>query len=143
MARPPAVVVHRAFVDDLGAAEQARLLRSAVAQLPGPTREVFAAQMGLHHTGGGGGDDAGARAVDIMLTNSFEMGLPAVAVSRDGGGWDGRRYFGNFPEVSRFNHDCRPKCVSPLPPLALFFPLSPPSPSPPLTSPTYHWLHNH
>ncbi|KAK6189334.1 hypothetical protein LQW54_013373 [Pestalotiopsis sp. IQ-011] len=33
-----------------------------------------------------------------MFTNSFQINL---------GGHDGQ-HFGNFPEVSRFNHDCRP-----------------------------------
>ena len=95
MRHPPTVVVHRQFVDDLSEEEQARLLDSAIATLPSSTRDVFDVQVG--HAGG-------SKVVDIMLTNSFEMSL---AIPAD------RHHSGNFPEISRYNHDCRPKCVVP------------------------------
>ena len=44
------------------------------------------------------GHFGGPRVADIFATNSFQMDL---------GGPDGHHY-GCFPEVSRFNHDCRP-----------------------------------
>ncbi|GKT93425.1 HET domain protein [Colletotrichum tofieldiae] len=94
MAHPPAVVVHRRFVDEIDLEGQYRLLDVAVAQLPGETREAFIAQMGqaADHK------STGQKVHDIMHTNSFELGLRI----RDG------HHFGNYPEVSRFNHDCRP-----------------------------------
>ncbi|KAH8893841.1 SET domain-containing protein [Thozetella sp. PMI_491] len=89
MARSPTVIAHRRIVDELSQDEQERLLEAAVARLPGATRTTFLAQMG--HFGG-------HRIRDIIFTNSFELGLPV----EDG------HHFANFPEASRFNHDCRP-----------------------------------
>ncbi|KAK1585573.1 uncharacterized protein LY79DRAFT_518609 [Colletotrichum navitas] len=94
MAHPPAVVVHRRFVDDVEPEDQYRVFEDAVTRLPEPARAVFMAQMGqaaAHHS-------TGQTVHDIMHTNSFELGLKI----RDG------HHFGNYPEVSRFNHDCRP-----------------------------------
>lgn len=90
MTNTPAVIIHRRLIDELSKAEQFRLLETGIARLPVETRRSFMAQMG--HAGG-------HKIHDIMHTNSFEMGL---------GNEDGH-HFGNFPEVSRFNHDCRPK----------------------------------
>ncbi|KAK2041373.1 SET domain-containing protein [Colletotrichum somersetense] len=95
MAHPPAVVVHRRFVDDIDPEEQYRVFEDAAARLPEAAREAFMAQMGqaaaAHRS-------TGQRVHDILHTNSFELGLNI----RDG------HHFGNYPEVSRFNHDCRP-----------------------------------
>ncbi len=92
MAHTPAVLVHRQLVDKLADTDKFRLFEVAVDQLPEPTRQLFLSQMG--HFGG-------HRISDIMNTNSFEMHLS----THDG------HHFANFPEVSRFNHDCRPKWV--------------------------------
>ncbi|KAK1972407.1 SET domain-containing protein [Colletotrichum sublineola] len=94
MTQPPAVVVHRRFIDDIETEGQYRVLEDAVAHLPEATRAMFMAQMGqaaAHRS-------TGQRVHDIMHTNSFELGLRIT---------DGH-HFGNYPEVSRFNHDCRP-----------------------------------
>ncbi|KAK0732120.1 hypothetical protein B0H67DRAFT_566710 [Lasiosphaeris hirsuta] len=85
----PAVLIHRGFLETIPAAEQHPLLDQAITHLPPPLRAAFLAQMG--HFGG-------HRVADILATNSFQMDL---------GGADGHHY-GNFPAVSRFNHDCRP-----------------------------------
>ncbi|WQF85703.1 Putative SET domain-containing protein [Colletotrichum destructivum] len=94
MAHPPTVVVHRRFVDVVDLENQYRLLDDAIAQLPDETREAFIEQVGqsADHT------SLGHKIHDIMHTNSFELSLGI----RDG------HHFGNYPEVSRFNHDCRP-----------------------------------
>lgn len=90
MAHTPAVVAHRKLIDELSKNEQFTLLEAGIACLPVGTRKSFMAQMG--HAGG-------HKINDIMHTNSFEMGL----------GIEDGHHFGNFPEVSKFNHDCRPK----------------------------------
>ncbi|KAK1988804.1 hypothetical protein LZ30DRAFT_577316 [Colletotrichum cereale] len=95
MAQPPAVVVHRRFVDDIDPEGQYRVLEDAAAHLPEATRAVFMAQMGQ---AAAARRSTGQRVHDIMHTNSFELGLKIS---------DGH-HFGNYPEVSRFNHDCRP-----------------------------------
>ncbi|KAF9874724.1 hypothetical protein CkaCkLH20_07861 [Colletotrichum karsti] len=89
MAHPPAVVIHRRFIDKVDLENQYRLLDIAVAELPEPTRKIFMEQMG---------QSGGHKVHDIIHTNSFEVRLGI----RDG------HHFGNYPEVSRFNHDCRP-----------------------------------
>ncbi|KAK2055992.1 SET domain-containing protein [Colletotrichum caudatum] len=100
MAHPPAVVVHRRFVDDIDPEEQYRVLEDAAARLPEAAREAFMAQMGQASAAAAAAHrSTGQRVHDIMHTNSFELGLNI----RDG------HHFGNYPEVSRFNHDCRPK----------------------------------
>jgi len=89
MIQPPAVLIHRGLLETIPPAEQYPLLDAAISQLPPARREAFLSQMG--HFGG-------HRIADILATNSFQMDL---------GGPAGHHY-GNFPEVSRFNHDCRP-----------------------------------
>jgi hypothetical protein len=89
METAPALVVHRKFLEQLPAEVQQPLLDAAVDSLPPKTRSLFLSQMG--HFGG-------PKITDILATNSFQMDL---------GGSDGHHY-GNYPEVSRFNHDCRP-----------------------------------
>ncbi|ORY57430.1 uncharacterized protein BCR38DRAFT_305053, partial [Pseudomassariella vexata] len=93
MAYTPAIVVHRKFIDDLSKDEQYRLLEAGIGRLPMATRDIVMAQMG--HSGD-------HRVLDIMMTNSFEMWMD---IGQDG------HHFGNFPEVSRYNHDCRPNVV--------------------------------
>ncbi|KAK9771139.1 hypothetical protein AB5N19_00367 [Seiridium cardinale] len=60
-----------------------------MAQLPPAEQQQFLAQAG---------EFGGHKISDIMFTNSFQISVQ---------GQDGQ-YFGNFPAVSRFNHDCRP-----------------------------------
>lgn len=92
MKKTPAMLVHRAFFESVAVAPQSQdaLLDSAVALLPPPLRKEFLAQMG-------GSPSA------ILATNSFQMDIGS-------GSGDGHHY-GNFPEVSRLNHDCRPNAA--------------------------------
>lgn len=89
MSMPPVFIAHRNFLERVPPDYQGPLLDLAVDLLPPSTRAVFLSQMTRF---------AGNRAADIMATNSFQMNL---------GGEDGH-HFGNYPAVSRFNHDCRP-----------------------------------
>ncbi|KAF4902335.1 SET domain-containing protein 5 [Colletotrichum viniferum] len=92
MLKTPVLIAHRAFIERTPPAEQHPLLDSVAQLLPASTRETFLGQMG--HFGG-------HKVVDIMQTNSFQMDL--------GGGAQGDgHHYGNYPEVSRYNHDCRP-----------------------------------
>ncbi|KAF4807034.1 SET domain-containing protein 5 [Colletotrichum siamense] len=92
MLKTPVLIAHRAFIERTPPAEQHPLLDSVARLLPTSTRETFLGQMG--HFGG-------HKVVDIMQTNSFQMDL--------GGGAQGDgHHYGNYPEVSRYNHDCRP-----------------------------------
>ncbi|TEA15067.1 Secondary metabolism regulator laeA [Colletotrichum sidae] len=92
MLKSPVLVAHRAFIEKTPAAEQHLLLDAVLDFLPRMTRSGFLDQMG--HFGG-------HKISDIMATNSFQVDL---------GGADGHHY-GNYPEVSRYNHDCRPNVV--------------------------------
>lgn len=92
MAYTPALVIHRAFVDDLGRPEQLYLLRDAVSRLPTRTRVVFWKQLGHTHEA----DDTDI--LEIVMNNSFNLPLSLSGVN----------FIGNFPEVSMYNHDCRP-----------------------------------
>ncbi|POS76267.1 hypothetical protein DHEL01_v205342 [Diaporthe helianthi] len=95
MAYTPALVLHRNLVDDLGHADQLRLLRDAVGRLPAATtRAAFWKQLGQTHAEGD--DDI----LDIVMNNSFN--LPLLRGKGLG------PFIGNFPEVSMYNHDCRP-----------------------------------
>lgn len=95
MAYTPALVLHRNLVDDLGRADQLRLLRDAVSRLPvATTRAAFWKQLGQTHLEGD--DDI----LDIVMNNSFNLPLlPGTGLGP---------FIGNFPEVSMYNHDCRP-----------------------------------
>lgn len=91
LAAKPAILVHRSLIDELADESQHKLLDLAINHLsPEARRQEFMAQAG---------ELGGHKVKDIMFTNSFQINL---------GGHDGQ-HFGNFPEVSRFNHDCRPK----------------------------------
>lgn len=92
MAYTPALLISRAFVDDLSRAEQLRLLRDAVSHLPTRTRVVFWKQLGQTHEA----DDNDI--LEIVMNNSFNLPLSL----------SGENFIGNFPEVSMYNHDCRP-----------------------------------
>ena len=96
MAAQPALMVHRLLIDDLEIPELTRLLDIAAGKLPAARRKAFMAQASEL-----GGDPV----ADIMFTNSFQMNV-------DGGADDGTgkgHHFGSFPDISYFNHDCRPK----------------------------------
>lgn len=92
MAWTPALVVHGSFSEELDEDDQYQLLDKAVEELPSPLRQTYMAQLG--HFGGHKVDD-------ILNTNAFNMAL----------GTDGDTHLTAFPEVSRFNHDCRPNIV--------------------------------
>lgn len=99
LAYTPALVLHRSLVDDLDRAAQLRLLRDAVARLPAATtRAAFWRQLGPSHEAGD--DDI----LDIVMNNSFN--LPLLLPGLEAGA--AARFIGNFPEVSMYNHDCRP-----------------------------------
>jgi hypothetical protein len=91
MAFTPAVLAHLDITTKITSEEQQRLLDVAVEQLPKQTKELYLSQMGFA---------GGHHVADVMHTNSFGLNL---------GTEEQARHFGNFPEVSRFNHDCRPK----------------------------------
>lgn len=90
MAETPAIVLHHSFIDDVPGVERLDLLDKAADALSPPLRETFMKQHG--HFGG-------HKVFDILYTNSFQMAL----------GTSSRDHLANFPDVSRFNHDCRPK----------------------------------
>lgn len=89
MKHAPAFLAHRGFIERTTESEQHDLLELAASLLSSSTRQKFLSQHG--HFGG-------HHISDILATNSFQIDL---------GGTDGQ-HFGNYPEVSRFNHDCRP-----------------------------------
>ncbi len=90
MAHRPAVMMHKDALRDIPEGEQARVLELAVQKLPAGRRRGFKRQMGQS-------------VVDIFLTNSFQVDI---------GGPEGHgHHLGDFPEVARLNHDCRPKSV--------------------------------
>nr|CDP26761.1 Putative protein of unknown function [Podospora anserina S mat+] len=91
----PALIVHRTFFDQIPASAQAPLLSAAVDLLPEPLRKRFQEQM-AHFSGD--------QIHSIIQTNSFQMDLSTKAP-------EGGHHYGNWPEVSRFNHDCRPNVV--------------------------------
>lgn len=93
MAHAPVLLVHRTFVEQFPTSQKHPILDYVPMMMPSATRRLFVRQKG--HFGG-------HKITDILTTNSFQMDL--------GGDTDGHHY-GNFPEVSRFNHDCRPNAV--------------------------------
>lgn len=90
MSLPPVLVIHRSFLESLTPAAQHPLLDAAVSHLPPSTQSLFLGQMA---------HSAGHRISAILATNSFQTDLGEAA---------GGQHYGNYPEVSRFNHDCRP-----------------------------------
>ncbi|KAK0670320.1 hypothetical protein QBC41DRAFT_390058 [Cercophora samala] len=91
----PALLVHRTFFDEVAPSAQAPLLSAAVDLLPDLLRRAFREQM-AHFSG--------EQIHSIIQTNSFQMDLGTKAP-------EGGHHYGNWPEVSRFNHDCRPNVV--------------------------------
>ncbi|PSR82278.1 hypothetical protein BD289DRAFT_371465 [Coniella lustricola] len=100
LAYTPALIIHRAFVDDLSKDAQLRLLQDAVSRLPTTTRDRFWQQLG--HTHETGDDDI----LDIVMNNSFNL-----PIELPGDGYQAASFIGNFPEVSMYNHDCRPNAA--------------------------------
>lgn len=89
MAWQPTLLMHHSLVQEMDLESQHRILDLALHKLPAPRRRAFTRQLGQF---------GGHQVSDIMATNSFQI---------DVGGDDGH-HLGNFPDVSRFNHDCRP-----------------------------------
>ncbi|KAI0408951.1 hypothetical protein F4802DRAFT_604706 [Xylaria palmicola] len=90
MAARPALLVHRNAFSDLRLEDIYHLMDRAVGNLPKPRKESYLAQAGTM---------GGHKITDILFTNSFQVAL---------GDKDGGFHYGNFPEVSLLNHDCRP-----------------------------------
>lgn len=92
IAYTPALVFHRALFDNLSSADKLHLIRDAVRRLPTQTRMAFWKQLGQTH------EDDDNDMLDIVINNSFNLPLSL----------SGAVFVGNFPEVSMYNHDCRP-----------------------------------
>lgn len=86
----PTFMIHRKLTDELEPDDLRYILDAALLKLPAQRRRAFLRQLGQF---------GGHRVSDIMLTNAFQMNV-------GGEGEDGH-HLGNFPDVSRFNHDCR------------------------------------
>lgn len=91
----PTFMIHRRLTEDLSAEELRHVLDAALLRLPAQRRRAFSRQLGQF---------GGHRVSDILLTNSFQMNVGGG----DGGGGEEGHHLGNFPDVSRLNHDCRP-----------------------------------
>lgn len=87
----PTFMIHRKLTDDVAPEDLRYILDAALVKLPAPRRRAFLRQLGQF---------GGHRVSDILLTNAFQMDV-------GGEGAEGH-HLGNFPDVSRFNHDCRP-----------------------------------
>ncbi|KAM0274896.1 hypothetical protein ACHAQH_007748 [Verticillium albo-atrum] len=94
MSRKPAFVVHDAALQGMSREDLAPLLDSAFEQLGA---EMRASVMGLHAQHA---EDRDHIVRSIIVTNSFSF---------EGLGRTAQGHAALFPEVSRFNHDCRPK----------------------------------
>lgn len=88
----PTFLVHKDFAGDVPEEESRRVLDLALLKLPAGRRRAFSRQLGQF---------GGHRASDIMVTNAFQVDV-------GGPGAGEGHHLGNFPDVSRFNHDCRP-----------------------------------
>lgn len=91
MAWQPTYMIQRQLTEDLSPEEQQHILDAALLKLPAARRRAVSRQLGQF---------GGHRVSDILLTNSFQMDV--------GGEGEAGHHLGNFPDVSRFNHDCRP-----------------------------------
>lgn len=87
----PTFMIHRQLTDDLLPEDLLYIVDAALLKLPAARRRAFLQQLGQF---------GGHRVSDILLTNAFQMDVA-------GEGEEGH-HLGNFPDVSRFNHDCRP-----------------------------------
>ncbi|KAI3332194.1 SET domain-containing protein [Xylariaceae sp. AK1471] len=90
MAARPALLVHRNAFSELQLEEIYYLMDLAVNSLTTPRKESYLAQAGTM---------GGHKITDILFTNSFQISL---------GNDDDGFHYGNFPDVSLLNHDCRP-----------------------------------
>ncbi|KAI0489818.1 SET domain-containing protein [Xylaria cf. heliscus] len=90
MAARPALLVHRNVFRELQLEDVYYLMDMAIDNLPKPRQESYLSQAGTM---------GGHRVTDILFTNSFQIAL---------GDDDDGLHYGNFPEVSILNHDCRP-----------------------------------
>lgn len=95
----PTYMIHRRLTDALDPEEQQYILDAALMWLPAPRRRAFSRQLGQF---------GGHRVSDILLTNSFQMDVGNMDAAQGGQPSDQGHHLGNFPDVSRFNHDCRP-----------------------------------
>ncbi|KAI0206406.1 hypothetical protein F4808DRAFT_118711 [Astrocystis sublimbata] len=89
MAARPALLVHRDAFPELQPTDIYYLMDTAINSLPETRRESYLAQSAAM---------GGHKVTDILFTNSFQIAL---------GDEDGFHY-GNYPESSLLNHDCRP-----------------------------------
>lgn len=109
MAYTPALIIQRGFFDfeldspesdsgsDSNKMEQLRVLRDAVSRLPPRTRLAFWKQLGQSHNPDSSASDNDI--LNIVINNSFNLPLTNTKDTP---------FVGNFPEVSMYNHDCRP-----------------------------------
>lgn len=98
LARAPALLAHRGFMEQTPREERERLLALVPGLLPAATRRSFMRQAGRF---------GGREIADIVATNSFQVDLGGEGAGSPSAG----HHYANFPEVSRFNHDCRPNVV--------------------------------
>ncbi|KAI1108870.1 hypothetical protein F5Y14DRAFT_434446 [Nemania sp. NC0429] len=89
MAAKPALLVHRDVFGELPLQDVYSLMDMAVNSLSSLRKASYLAQAGTM---------GGHKITDILFTNSFQIALE----ENDG------FHYGNFPEVSLLNHDCRP-----------------------------------
>ncbi|KAJ9149453.1 SET domain-containing protein [Pleurostoma richardsiae] len=113
MVHPPALLVHRAFLEDLPPdSSQAALLSAAAAALPARTRAMVMDQMS--HV------PSEHRIAAILATNSFQVSLGGASSSAAAAAEaDAHHHYANYPLVSRLNHDCRPNAAFHISPATL------------------------
>jgi hypothetical protein len=112
---PPAVLIHRSFLEQVPAHAQIPLLEAAVTELPAPLQQAFLSQMSHSdpHQEQHEYHSLAHKISAILATNSFQLDL-------GGGGGQGQgQHYANYPHASRFNHDCRPNVVFHLDPRTL------------------------
>jgi len=90
-AAKPALLVHRNAFMELEPEDVYNLIDVAVDSLEPSRRASYVAQAGTM---------GGHKNTDILFTNSFQLSI---------GDHDDGFHYGNFPEISLLNHDCRPK----------------------------------
>ncbi|KAI1303340.1 hypothetical protein F5Y03DRAFT_396058 [Xylaria venustula] len=88
MVRAPTLVAQVEAIEELEIAVRDMMYRFAVDQLPKNRRDAFMAQMGrdIH---------------DKINTNAFQFFV-------HGAGEKGTRHLAAYPDIAKFNHDCRP-----------------------------------
>jgi len=97
MVEAPAMLVQKRVLED-SSGRYIGSLDLAARSLPAARRKAFMRQ------GRAGDGEGGYRILDILLTNSFQLSLA-------GEGEAAGFHYGNYPNASRINHDCRPKYV--------------------------------